>query len=168
MLTEYDVRQAVEFESRDAPVLSVYLNVDPNRRTVEKYKLALRNLLSKAEDADPEDIRRMQNFIEMGYNRQGRGVVMFSCAKKEFWWAKSVIVPVEDYVFVSFRPYVRQLARLMDTYERCGVVQVDQEGSPALHLQYGHPRGGRRLPGRRGQATPLGWLGQPPFAAPRV
>ncbi len=129
MLNEYDVRQAVEFESHDSPVLSVYLNVDPHRRTVEKYKLALRNLLDKAEGADPEDVKRVQNFIEMGYNRHGRGVILFSCAKKDFWWANSFVVPVEDAVFVSFRPYVRQLARLLDVYERCGVIHVDQEGA---------------------------------------
>jgi hypothetical protein len=90
MLTEYDVRQAVEFESHDAPVLSVYLNVDPHRRSVEKYKLALRNLLDKAEGADGEDVKRVQSFIEMGYNRQGRGVILFSCAKKDFWRACSM------------------------------------------------------------------------------
>ncbi|MBE2236762.1 MAG: hypothetical protein IAE81_03170 [Caldilineaceae bacterium] len=129
MLNEYDVRQAVEFESHDSPVLSVYLNVDPHRRTVDKYKLALRNLLDKAENVDPEDVRRVQNYIEMGYNRTGRGVALFSCAAKDFWWAQSFAVPVEDFVFVSFRPYVRQLARLLDTYERCGVVHVDQEGA---------------------------------------
>lgn len=129
MLTDYDVRQAVEFESHDSPVLSVYLNVDPHRRTVEKYKLALRNLLDKAEGANPEDVRRVQNYIEMGYNRSGHGVILFSCAAKDFWWAQSFAVPVEDFVFVSFRPYVRQLARLLDTYERCGVIHIDQEGA---------------------------------------
>lgn len=129
MLTEYDVRQAVEFESHENPVLSVYLNVDPQQRSVEKYRLALRNLLDNAANADPEDLRRVQNYIEMGYNRTGRGVVLFSCAAKDFWWAQSFAVPVEDSVFVSFRPYVRQLARLLDTYERCGVVHIDQEGA---------------------------------------
>lgn len=129
MLTEYDVRQAVEFESHDSPVLSVYLNVDPQRRTVEKYRLALRNLLDKAGAANAEDVRRVQNYVEMGYNRTGRGVVIFSCAAKDFWWVQSFAVPVEDAVFVSFRPYIRQLARLLDTYERCGVVHVDQEGA---------------------------------------
>jgi hypothetical protein len=86
MLNEYDIHQAVEFESHDSPVLSVYLNVDPHRRSVDKYKLALRNLLDKARKRRhaPEDVRRVQNYIEMGYNRTGRGVVMFSCAAKDF------------------------------------------------------------------------------------
>jgi hypothetical protein len=41
MLTEQDVQRAVEFESHDAPVLSVYLNVDPRRRTGESHKASL-------------------------------------------------------------------------------------------------------------------------------
>jgi hypothetical protein len=129
MLTEQDVQRAVEFESYDAPVLSVYLNVDPRRRTGESHKVSLRNLLAGVEGADPEDIKRVQNYIEMGYNRQGSSVILFSCAKKDFWWAFSFAVPVTDFAFVSFRPYVRQLAHMLDVYERCGVVHVDQEGA---------------------------------------
>ncbi len=129
MLTEQDVQRAVEFESHDAPVLSVYLNVDPRRRTGESHKVSLRNLLAGVEDADPEDVKRIQNYVEMGYNRQGLSVILFSCAKKDFWWAFSFSVPVEDFAFVSFRPYVRQLAKMLDIYERCGVVHVDQEGA---------------------------------------
>ncbi len=138
MLTELDVRQAVEFESREHPVLSVYLNVDPHRRSPEKYKLALRNLLARAEDADEEDRRRVQQFIELGYNWQGKGVIVFSCAAEDFWWAHSLPVPVEDHVFVSHRPYVLQLAELLDTYQRTGVIQVDQMGARLFlfHLGY--------------------------------
>ena len=85
MLTDVDVRQAVEFESPQHPVLSVYLNVDPQQRTVEQYKLALRNLLNKTENAPPDDVKRMQSFVETGFNRQGRGLIMFSCAAENFW-----------------------------------------------------------------------------------
>ena len=130
MFIDSEIRQAIEFESdSEHPVLSVYLNVDPHRRSAEKYKLALRNLLGKAKDADPQDVQRMQNYVEMGYNWQGRGLVMFACAAKDFWWARSFMVPVTDSVFTNFRPYVRQLARLIDTYERYGVIHVDSEGA---------------------------------------
>jgi peptide subunit release factor 1 (eRF1) len=125
-----DIRQVLEFESdMQTPILTVYLNVDPDRRSVDRYKLALRNLLSKTEDASPEDIKRIQNFVEMGYNRQGRSLVMFSCAAHDFWLAKSYMVPVEDAAYVGRRANVRQLAQMMDTYARCGVIHVDQEGA---------------------------------------
>ena len=129
MVTDIDIRQVVEFESHEHPVLSVYLNVDPQRCTVEQYRLALRNLLDKADDAAPEDVARVQNYVETGYNRQGRGLVLFSCAAKDFWWVQSLQTPVEDSVWVSFRPYVRHLATLMDTYARYGVIHVDQVGA---------------------------------------
>lgn len=129
MLSKFDIQQVVEFENHEHPVLSVYLNVDPHQRSTEKYRLALRNLLSKAEKADKTDLERIQNYIEMGYNRQGRSVAMFSCAAADFWWAQSFQAPMADKVFVFYRPYVRPLATLLDTYERYGVIHVDQEGA---------------------------------------
>lgn len=128
-----EIRQAIEFESDTAnPVLSIYLNITPDRGKSDKYRLALRNLLTQAGEteipADPEDIRRVQNYVEMGYIPQGRSLIIFSCAARDFWWAKSYMVPVQDSVFVSRRPNVRQLATLMDIYARYGVIHIDQEG----------------------------------------
>ncbi|MEZ4737520.1 MAG: Vms1/Ankzf1 family peptidyl-tRNA hydrolase [Caldilineaceae bacterium] len=129
MLSQVDIQQAVEFEDHDYPVLSVYLNVDPQQRSVESYRLALRNLLNKADKAAKTDVERIQNYVEMGYNRQGRSLVLFSCAAADFWWARSLQAPMADKAFVSYRPYIRPLATLLDTYERYGVIHVDQEGA---------------------------------------
>lgn len=129
MLSQVDIQQAVEFEDHDYPVLSVYLNVDPQQRSVESYRLALRNLLNKADKAAKTDVERIQNYVEMGYNRQGRSLVLFSCAAADFWWAHSLQAPMADKAFVSYRPYIRPLATLLDTYERYGVIHVDQEGA---------------------------------------
>lgn len=137
MITDLDIRSVVEFESPDAPVLSVYLNLDPQRRAADHYKLALRALLDKAEGAAPEDIHRVQEYIETSYNWQGRGLVMFSCVAKDYWWTRTLAVPVEDSAFVSFRPYVRQLATLLDIYERYGVIQVDSEGARLFSFHMG-------------------------------
>lgn len=138
MLTDVEIRQVIEFESPEHPVLSVYLNVDPHRRSPEKYKLALRALLDRAENANADDIKRIQHFVEMGYNWQGRGIVMFSCVANDFWWSQSFMAPVEDSVMVSYRPYVRQLAMLMDTYERYGVIQVEQIGARLFTFHMGN------------------------------
>lgn len=138
MLTDIDVRRAIEFESREYSVLSVYLNLDFQQRTSDQYKLALRNLLSQADGAATEDLRKMQSYVEMGYNWQGQGLVMFSCAAEDFWWAQSLLTPVQDQVFVSFRPYVHQLASLLDSYDRLGVIQVDQMGARLYAFRMGY------------------------------
>ena len=129
MLSESDLRTLVEFESHDAPVLSVYLSLDPRNRAGDTVKLNLRTLLDKADGASPEDSKRVHNYVEMGYNWQGRGLVMFSCAAKDFWWAQSFNVPVSDAVYVSFRPQIRQLAMMNETFDRYGVIHVDSEGA---------------------------------------
>lgn len=129
MLTYTDIQQLADYENHEHSVLSVYLNVDPRQRSVEEYRLALRNLLNQATDADPRDVEKIQKFVEMGYNRQGCGLLMFSCEADGFWWSQSVQPPVDDSVLVSFRPYVRPIAMLFDTYGRYGVVQVDQSGA---------------------------------------
>ncbi len=126
MLTDGSIRQAVEFESAENLVLSVYLNVDPRRRTAEKYKLALRALLAQVPNAPEVDRRKIQNYVEMGYDWQGRGIIIFSCHKGDFWWAESVSVGIEDAVFVSYRPYVHQLATLIETHDRLGVIHINQ------------------------------------------
>lgn len=128
MLNHTDIQQAVDYENHEHSVLSVYLDVDPRHRTVEQYRLALRNLLKTAENADPRNIEKVQKFVEMGYNRQGCGLIMFSCARDDFWWAQSVQPPVSDNVFVSYRPYIRPLAMLLDTYEQYGVIHIEQAG----------------------------------------
>ncbi len=138
MLTDADIRMLVEFESHDAPVLTVYLNMDPTRRGADAYKLALRALLDKAEGAAAEDIKRVQNYVEMGYNWQGRGLVMVSCAGHNLWWARAFEVPVADAAYVSFRPNIRQLATLLDSYERYGVIHVDSEGARLFVFNMGH------------------------------
>src|SRR5688572_18436721 len=128
MLIDPDIRQAFEFESDiQNPILSVYLNVDADRRSSDRYKIALRNLLSNAAGASPEDCKRIQNYVEMGYNRQGRSLAMFSCIEHDLWIAKSYMVPVEEAAYVGRRANTRQLTKLMDTYSRYGVIHIDQE-----------------------------------------
>ena len=129
MFSTEDIRTVVEFESHNFPVLSVYLNVDPQVRTPEQYKQALRLLLDKAEKADPADRKRVQSFVELGFNRRGRGLIMFSCTGADYWWAQTVSAPVADASFVTFRPYVRQFAALLSAYSHYGVIHVDQNGA---------------------------------------
>ena len=117
MISERDLQELARFRPQNGLVLSLYLNVDPRRRTTEKYKLALRHQLnSVAEVADQADIARMERYFDLEYNWQGRGVACFSCQAADFWRAYPLWVPVEDAVFVSERPYVKPLNDVMGTY----------------------------------------------------
>jgi len=138
MILETDLRELVEFRSPDKPVLSLYLNVEPRRRSTEEYKLALRHQLdSVAEIADPTDIARVERYFDLEYNWQGRGVACFSCQAADFWRAYPLWVPVEDVAFVGERPYVKPLNDVMGTYARHGVVLVSREGARFFIFEQG-------------------------------
>lgn len=131
MMQEQDLKELAELMSDDTPILSLYLNIDPHHRSTEEHKLSLRQLLAQAAEqgADPEDIKRIGTFFDHEYDRQGRGVVCFSWQAQDFWRSYTLLVPVEDAVFVGLRPYIRPLSDLWDDYDRFGVIMVDREGA---------------------------------------
>lgn len=129
MIRDTELQELVEMIGKKGPVLSLYLNVDPRRRTVEKYKLALRRLLTSVEDqVSPADAQRVTRYFDFEHNWQGRGVACFSCQADGFWRAYPLFVPIEDSVFVNPRPYIKPLSNLVDNYARHGVAVVDREG----------------------------------------
>ncbi len=130
MFTERDLSQLVEFRSEAAPVLSLYLNVDPTQQTTDQYRLALRSLLKEASDeARLEDIEAVERYFDFEYDWQGKGVVVFSCQEAGFWHSYALAVPVHNHVRVSHRPFIKPLTDVLDAYGRYGVILVDSEGS---------------------------------------
>lgn len=140
MITEAALQELVEFEAtrEKAPVVSLYLNVNPQERNVDAYKLALRNLLDQVSDrADPRDRSRIERYVELEYDWQGRGLACFSCSAEDFWRAYPLMVPVQDVIFVGRRAFIKPLSDLLDTYARHGVVLVDREGAHLFTFNMG-------------------------------
>jgi peptide chain release factor subunit 1 len=131
MMQERDLQELAELESKEAPILSLYLNMDPHRRSKEEQKLNLRRLLTWAaqQGASHADIERAERFFDHEYGRQGRGVVCFSCQIQGFWRDYALLVPIQDFVFVGSRPYITPLSDVWDAYDRFGVIMVDREGA---------------------------------------
>ncbi len=131
MMQEHDLHELAELVSEHAPVLSLYLHLDPQRRSGDETKLLLRRLLAQAADAgaSPADIDRIERFFEHEHDRQGRAVACFSCQALKFWRDYTLLAPVRSTVFVGRRPYVTPLSDLWDNYGRLGVILVDREGT---------------------------------------
>jgi len=163
MLKDSDLKELLQF-TPEAPVLSVYLNLDPAGGTAETHKLRLRNLL-KAVNL-PEDVARVEEYFLHEFDWTGRGVVVFSCADRKFLKSYPLALPVVDMVRVSDRPVVKPLADLWDNYGGYGVVLVDKQGARLFFFHMGElseqegilgeevkhvKRGGAStFPGRRG------------------
>jgi len=127
MIHEKELLELAGFRGQLAPVLSLYLNVDPRRRTVDQYRLALRHQLgSVSEVADQADAEAIGRYFEFEYNWQGRGVACFSCRRDDWWRVYPLWVPVEDAILVARRPYVRPLIDISGVYARHLVALVSK------------------------------------------
>jgi peptide chain release factor subunit 1 len=174
MFSEKDLRGLMEFRSAGAPVLSLYLNVDPTRQKADQYKLKLRSLLKEvAGKAKAGDISAIEQYFDFEFDWQAKGIAAFSCQKEGFWRVYPMAVPVENRVYVYDRPYIKPLTDILDAYGRYGVILVDREGARFYKFNLGemeeatgvlgeevkrlkHGRGGT---GRRGGTAAAGRRG---------
>ena len=131
MMQEQDLHELAELVSEDGPVLSLYLHIDPQRRSADETKLSLRRLLAQATEqgAAQADVEHIERFFEHEYDRQGRAVALFSCQARKFWRGYTLLVPVQSNYYVGRRPYIKPLSDLWDNYGRVGVILVDREGA---------------------------------------
>ncbi len=131
MMQEQDLHELAELVSESGSVLSLYLHIDPQRRSVDETKLSLRRLLAQATEqgAAPADVERIERFFEHEYDRQGRAVALFSCQAGKFWRDYTLLVPVQSTCYVGARPYITPLSDLWDNYGRVGVILVDRGGA---------------------------------------
>jgi peptide subunit release factor 1 (eRF1) len=169
VFTQEDLRKLASYEAK-TPILSTYLNVDPTEHTTDEYKLALRQMLKRAEElAAPEDIKAVVRFFDHEYDWSGRGVVIFSNSAEDFWHTYILAVPVASGVTVARKPYIWPLAALVDAYGSYAVALIDRQGTRLLLFEMGElqtseehvgedvrklkrGRGSSGGPGRRGGA----------------
>lgn len=140
MIDQATLHGLVGFQStqKAAPMVSLYLDVDPRHRTTDEYRLALRHLLASVDgQANKEDCTRIERFIEKEYDWQSRSLVCFSCVAEGFWQAIPLAAPVSDRVVVGQRPYIKPLGDALDTFARYGVVLVDRGGGHLFMFNLG-------------------------------
>ncbi len=130
MFTDQDLNDLVAFRSDGAPVLSLYLNVDPTQQPTDQTKLTLRSLLKEvANEANPADIEAVENYLNFERDWQGKGLALFSCQGAAFWRSFALAVPVHNRAYVAHRPYIKPLSDVLDAYGRYGVILVGREGA---------------------------------------
>jgi len=140
MFNSEDLRELAAYRV-DAPVLSVYLNVDPTDRSRDEYRLELRHLLKRAEGvAAKEDIEAVEGFFDHEYDWSGRGAVVFSCQEDDFWRTYSLAIPVSSGVTIAHRPYISPLAELVDAYGSYAVAVVDRRQLRSFFFNLGESR----------------------------
>jgi peptide chain release factor subunit 1 len=131
------LEKLLEFESASAPVISLYLDarVDQNgkrnflpfvRKQLNERAKTYDNNTPERQSFD-EDLVRIMRYLDEGIKTTANGVAIFACAgHNDFFEVGEFEAPFErNRVFVSDRPHVYPLARMVDQYRRYAVVLAD-------------------------------------------
>jgi len=153
MFTEVNLKELLEYQA-GAPILSVYLNIDPAEGSADTYKLRLRSMLK---DIDlPADVNAVERYFDHEHDWSGRGSAVFSCEPEGFFRAYSFMVPLRDRVRISDRPHVKPLADILDSYGGYGVVLVDKQRARLFNFHLGQLRQQADWGGESVRRTKLG------------
>ena len=141
MFAEQQLEELLHFAANGNGVLSLYVDTDQRRNTVETLKLQVRGLLREAKNSNPEDAGRIENFFEGQYNWNQSGVAVFSCAAHDFFRAYPVAVSFRNRIRQGTKPYVKPLAHFLEHYAHYGVVLVDKIGARFFDFHLGELAG---------------------------
>ncbi len=118
------------------PVISLYLNAQPDSRGKDNYAAFLRKelrgrlrdfeLRSPARESFVEDVARIERFVSEDVRPSANGIAIFACSAADFFEALQLDAPIERHrLTVGDRPHLYPLARIVDRYPRHAVVLAD-------------------------------------------
>lgn len=145
-LTQEAIRTLVAFKGKDAPVVSLYLDVDGRRHVRPRdYEVRLEALLRHAADrtngaasGSLADLQRIEAYVKAGFDRsRTRGVAVFSCRAHDLWEVVELPVPVRNQLVVNATPHVRQLEAVLDEYEPLAVLLADKQRARMFVFELG-------------------------------
>jgi hypothetical protein len=136
-ISETKIRDLAGFKGEDAPVTSLYLDVDGRRRIrARDYESVLDRMLRPVrerhhQDGQPSvwaDTKRIEEYVKAGVDRSRvRGLAIFSCSAHGFWEVVELAVPVRDRLVINHTPYVRELEAVVARHERFAVLLADRQ-----------------------------------------
>jgi peptide chain release factor subunit 1 len=136
VVTRADVERLVRFDGRGARILSVYLDLDPERQVTRSYRIVLEDLVKAVrEPLDKDALRDLEveaaKVLEwLEQERPGaRGLAVFSSSAAGLWVTYPMPAPVPDRLSFDVHPLVTPLLGLIEDLERYVVALVDKESA---------------------------------------
>ncbi|PYR93063.1 MAG: hypothetical protein DMF84_10670 [Acidobacteria bacterium] len=141
-LTEQLDRLAA-FEPAPYPVVSLYLNTQPNQHgrdnyqtfTKREFKARQQTYGSNTPERDSleHDIERISRYLETELQPSAHGVAIFACHAGEFFEAVQLDAPIEDHwLSIGDQPHLYPLARIVSQFPRYAAVLADTHATRIL------------------------------------
>ena len=119
--------------SEDAPVVSLYLDAQPDQHGRDHFEPWLRKTLNErartlkgaARESFDQDVERIAEYLKQA-RRSANGVAIFSCSSRGLFEAMQLDVPFEDHwLFLGSVPHLYPLARVNDQFPRYAALIAD-------------------------------------------
>ena len=146
-LTDQLTRLAA-FEPSPYPVVSLYLNTQPDQRGRDNFQAFVRKELKARAQTYPQrsperemlerDMEKIAGFLESELRPSSNGVAIFACDAGELFEAVQLDAPVDGHwLYVGDQPHLYPLARLASQYPRYAVVLADTNRTRILVVAAG-------------------------------
>jgi peptide chain release factor subunit 1 len=123
-------------EPVSSPVLSLYLNAQPDNRGKDNYapflRKELRGRMEQLEPRSPEresfekDVERIERYLAEEVRPSANGIAIFACSADDLFEPLQLDAPIPEHRFTfGDRPHLYPLARIVDRYPRHAVVLAD-------------------------------------------
>ena len=120
------------FENGPFPVISLYLNMQPDQHGRDNFESFLRKELPDrvktygAEGPEREslekDVKKIESYLA-DVDRSANGLALFACSGADLFQAIPLAAPIDEHkLFIANEPHLYPLARVADAYPRFAVL----------------------------------------------
>lgn len=162
----------MDFEPSTCPVISLYLNTQPDDHGRDRYEGFLRRELaarartfasgSAEAESLARDTKRIEEYLEKELKASANGLAIFACAgANDFFEAVQLNAPVDEHrLYVYNQPHLYHLARLDDEYPRYAALVTDANSARIFVFGLGEKQSAEKVKGKKMQRVKVGGWSQ--------
>ncbi|HKQ05829.1 MAG TPA: Vms1/Ankzf1 family peptidyl-tRNA hydrolase [Blastocatellia bacterium] len=160
------------FEPTGFPVISLYLNAQPDEHGHDNYHTFVRNELreraktfaagSPERESFDKDVERINSYLDTEIRPSANGIAVFACAGAgDFFETVQLDAPIENNrLFVFDQPHLYPLARLLDQYPRYAVLVANTNSARIFVFGRGAKLNSEEVKNRKTNRTKVGGWSQ--------
>jgi peptide chain release factor subunit 1 len=166
-----ELERLAAFEPAPYPVISLYLNTQPDQRGRDHFDTFVRKeLKARAQTYPPRsseremierDLERIGRFLANGIQPSANGVAIFACDAAELFETVQLEAPIQEHwLYIGDQPHLYPLARVASQYPRYAAVLADTARTRILVVAYGGVEADKAIQGVKTRRTSQGGWSQ--------
>jgi peptide chain release factor subunit 1 len=162
------------FEPAPYPVVSLYLNTQPNEHGRDQYQQFVRQEFKARSRTYPAgsperasldaDLERIATFLETELQPSANGVALFACSAGELFEPVQLVAPIDQHwLYIGDTPHLYPLARVESQYPRYAAVLADTNTARIMVFATGELVTQEDIQGQKTRRTSQGGWSQARF-----